>query len=292
MFKLRLFVFWFSSLIFLAACGATATPQPTATSPSTAVPISVPTATPSTAELNLVLPTYADNTHLFYIELLQKSLDNAHIPYTITLEENLPQNRAVEMLDQGQLSLMWLLASEERDSLYTRVNVGLTNGLIGQRILLLPPGQKEVYAHVKNLADFRDLGKVGAFGKNWFDTLVWANNDLPYQEIDGEWRVIYDMMAEGNRNIDYFSRGFTEILNDAHEHPDLEIEPHLVLIYDRDFYFYLSSSASPYKEVLEGALLKAQTSGLIDELVQKYWADNFAQLHLDQRIHIQLETPK
>lgn len=276
----------------LVACSSSVTQQPTTTPTATEAPSAVVTEAPAAEGLKLILPTYTDNSHLFYIELLQKSLDAAGVAYTIQLEKDLPQTRAVEMLDQGQLSLMWQLANAERDTKYTRVNVGLTGGLIGQRILLIPADQSEIYAGVQNLDDFRKLEKVGAFGKNWFDTKVWAANDLAYQEIDGEWRVIYDMLAEGNRGIDYFSRGFTEILGEAADHPNLQIESHLVLIYDRDFYYYLSSSATAYKDTIQNALLEAQASGLIDELVQKYWADSFIKLNMDERIQIQLVTPK
>jgi hypothetical protein len=292
MFKPYRFVALLGAILFLSACSSPATPQPTAAPTSTETPIPVTVEAPTAEGLKLVLPTYPDNSQLFYIELLQKSLDAAGVEYTTEFEKDLPQTRAVEMLDQGQLSMMWMLASAERDAKYTRVDVGLTGGLIGRRILLISPKQSETYANVQNLDDFRKLGKVGAFGKNWFDAKVWAMNGLAYQEIDGEWRVIYDMVAEGNRGLDYFSRGFTEIVSEAAEHPNLQIESHLVLIYDRDFYYYLSSSAAQYKDTIQDALLKAQTSGLIDELVQKYWVDSFAKLNMDKRIQIQLETPK
>jgi hypothetical protein len=298
MLKIRWFVTFLGSLILLAACSSPAAPQPTLAPAATAAP-TVPdapktatTATSAGPGLKLILPTYPDNTHLFYIELLQKSLEAAGVTYTIEYQKDLPQTRAVQMLDDGQLSLMWMLANADRDAKYTRVDVGLTNGLIGQRILLIPPEKEEIYASVQTLDDFRRLEKVGAFGKNWFDAQVWAANGLKYEEIDGEWRVIYNMVAEGNRGLDYFSRGFTEVVGDAAEHPNLKIESHLVLIYNRDFYYYLSSSAAPYKEVLQKALLQAQTSGLINELVQKYWANSFAKLNMDKRIKIELETPK
>ncbi|MBI3161322.1 MAG: hypothetical protein HYZ23_02370 [Chloroflexi bacterium] len=292
MFKICRVVALCGILILLVACASPAATQPTAPPDSTESPIPAATEAPATEGIKLVLPTYPDNVHLFYIELIEKSLTAAGVPYTLEFEEDLPQLRAVEMLDQGELSLMWLVASAERDTKYTRVNVGLTNGLIGRRILLIPAGQGAAYENVQNLEDFRNLGKVGAFGKGWFDVKVWDANGLPYQEIDGEWRVIYDMLAKGDRGLDYFSRGFTEIVSEASEHPDLEIEKHLVLIYNRDFYFYLSSSAVQYKDTLEAALLKAQKDGLIDELAQKYWADSFTKLNMDARIQIELETPQ
>lgn len=43
---------------------------------------------------------------------------------------------------------------------------------------------------MKTLEDFRKQGKVGGFGKGWFDIVVWKSNDLKFTEEDGEWRAL------------------------------------------------------------------------------------------------------
>ncbi len=64
-----------------------------------------------------------------------------------------------------------------------------------------------------------------------------------------------------------------------------------MFIYDRDFFFYLSPSAAKYRDALEYALITAKESGLMDELVRKYWVDDFHRLDYDGRVKIYLETP-
>jgi len=100
------------------------------------------------------------------------------------------------------------------------------------------------------------------------------------------------MVESGDRGIDYFSRGVNEIIAELKEYPGLEIEKNLVLQYDRDFKFYLSARTSLMKPAIEEALTKAKESGMMDRLVNKYWANDFAQLNYTKRIVIRLQTPK
>jgi hypothetical protein len=72
----------------------------------------------------------------------------------------------------------------------------------------------------------------------------------------------------------------------------LDIEERLVLIYNRDFIFYLSKPAAQYKEILEKALKQAKKSGLIDKLIHQYRVRDFNTLHLDKLIQIRLKIPK
>lgn len=206
--------------------------------------------------------------------------------------EHIPQKRTHVMLQDGKLTLMWLIESAERNKEYTPVSVGLTNGLIGERIFLIPKGKQHLYDSVKTLEDFREIKKVGAFGKNWYDSKVWEANSLKYTVVDGEWRQIYRFLKLEKVGVDYFSRGFTEIVTEAGQHPYLDIEQKLVFIYERDFIFYLSDNAKKYKPILEKALINAKETGLMDSLIQKYWKDDFEKLEYENRTKIFLKLPE
>ncbi len=241
--------------------------------------------------LDLVLPASSDQSHAYYHELLLLSLADIgeevvlRVPY-----QHLPQKRAVKLLNNNLLTLYWLIESKQRNKKYTRVSVGLTLGLIGKRILLVPPADKDRYKEVKNLADFRRLNTIGGFGANWFDIQVWEKNKLKYMIRDGEWRALYSMLSSKG-GVNYFSRGFNEIVAEQKIYPHLAIEPHLVLEYDRDFVFYLNKNDAHLVPVLEKALLNAKKTGLMQRLIQKYWKENFDQLKLKQRTRLQLVTP-
>ncbi len=146
-----------------------------------------------------------------------------------------------------------------------------------------------------SLENFRNLNFAGRMGTKWFDSKVWKANNLQYIEQPGKWNTIFRMISVMNRHC-YFPRGLSEIVNEAKQYPDLAIEERLVLIYDRDFRFYLSKVAvnagAIDKRIIASALKKAKDTGLIDRLVRKYWANDFKTLNYDQRIKIYLTTPK
>lgn len=228
----------------------------------------------------------------YFVDLLEQSLRAQGHEVNIEVIGNMPQKRMIHMMQNDELSLTWLVKSKARDDKLVAVDVGITNGLIGHRILLIPQGTAAVYANVNSIEDFRQLDKSGVFGVNWFDVAVWKLNQLRFIEKDGDWQsTIYNQIAAKDRGIDYFSRGFFEVIEEAEKNPDLEIEPHLMFIYERDFQFYLSKHSSHYHKALKTSLEAARDSGLMDKLIKKHWALAFDTLKPQQRRIIMLKTP-
>lgn len=188
-----------------------------------------------------------------------------------------------------------MIETRERNEKYIPIKVGLTNGLIGKRVLFIKKDNQDAFDNVKNLDDFRKLNLVAGMGESWYDVKVWKENNLNYKTQSGNWKVIFKMISKGVR-YDYFPRGINEILVEAKNYPYLGIEKNLVFIYDRDYIFYLSKEGKnagiKYKDIIEKSLLKAKKSGLLEKLIQKYWKDDFEKLNYDERIKLHLKTPK
>ena len=247
-----------------------------------------------TIKLHIPVINDSPKQHLYFHELLNTSIkDIGHTPKLISSE--LPQLRAKEYLKSGDISIFWMVESTERNLQFEPIQKGITNGLIGKRILFIKKGDQQQYNQVKNLDDFRKLNTVGGMGEDWFDAKVWAKNKLRYKEHSGMWTSIFKMIPE-DRDYNYFARGINEILVEAKQYPKLAIEENLVLIYDRDFRFYLSkegpNAGIKYLAILNYAIRKAKESGLISRLVRKYWANDFEELNYDKRIKIHLASPK
>ena len=241
--------------------------------------------------INVALIPQEKHYH-YYFELLKESLNQLGYECELTVTEDVPQVRVAQMLDDGSADLYYFLESEERNLRWMPVEEGLTDNLIGQRILFIPKGCQYLYGKVKNLSDFRNLNKIGVMGKNWYDVKVWSKNHLKYQELEGDWQGAYLMVASQKRQVDYFSRGFNEIVVEAKEHPELDVEKNLMLVYNRDYRFYLNKQfGSKYQKLLSSAIRKAKESGLMDRLIKKHWAENFEILNYDKRIKIRLENP-
>ncbi|MDT8992026.1 hypothetical protein RQP54_14230 [Curvibacter sp. APW13] len=243
------------------------------------------------ADLTLKLTSFPNGNHKYYHRLLEESLKAAGHTVRIQSQGNLPQPRILAYLDDGDLTLHWMLQTKERDAKYVVVNHKLTQGLIGQRIMLVSKDDEDAYAKVKSLEDFRATGKVAGLGQGWFDVGVWNESGLGVREQGGDWRNLYAMLASKNRGIDYFPRGAIEIVAEAKDNPNLAIEKHLMLVYPRDFVFYLSKANAGLKPVIEAALRQAEKSGLQKKLIDESFGPSIASLGLDKRTRITLKNP-
>ncbi|WDE10599.1 hypothetical protein [Thalassomonas haliotis] len=239
----------------------------------------------------LTISSRNDSSVAFYHDLLQQALALGGYQAKITFIGSLSYLRQVNYLKHGKIDLIWRLGTKERDQAFTRIDVGLTHGMIGQRIFLIPKGDQWKYDDINNLADFIEHGLTGGFGEKWFDIEIWKYNQLPYVEIPGDNNKIYPMLASKRRNIDYLSRGMNEIIGDARLHQDLEIEQRLLFIYQKDTYFYLGPSAIQYQSILEHSLRLAEKTGLIKTLIYKHWGNIDNLLQLDKRKKIHLKMP-
>ena len=86
---------------------------------------------------------------------------------------------------------------------------------------------------------------------------------------------------------------------EAKDHADLGIEKNLLLVYNKDFNFYISKKYSDgdlkdgaaLKAVLEEALTKAEGSGIKKKLIDEYFSASVKDLALESRTKIPLALP-
>lgn len=241
-------------------------------------------------EVTMALPTFKNGQHVYFHDLLRQSLAATGHTLTITPIKDYPFKRIMHMLETGQITGMYLVHSTDRDRRFEPVEIGLTNGLIGKRILLVPEDETATYQNVRTLEDFRNLGRVAGLGESWFDVNIWRSNKLAVKTL-ADWTLIYEMVLFKDRGIHYFPRGFVEILGEHELHPDLAIEPHLMLVYDRDFFFYLSPHHKHLTPIIRKALAHARDSGLMDRLLRTHFKRSFEVLQPEKRRIIPIKLP-
>ncbi|MEJ2794420.1 ABC transporter substrate-binding protein [Iodobacter sp. LRB] len=240
--------------------------------------------------IDLHLMHRRDQQHQYYHRLLQESLQAEGHIVNVMSEPEMPVVRVNKLLESGDLSAHWFLQTAERDKRFLRVDIPLSFGLIGQRLLLIKKGQAAAYSRVKTLADLQAINKRAGMAQGWFDVMVWKENQLPVYEQIGDWQVLFKLLAAGNRDVDYFPRGAIEIQDDLAAHPDLEIEPDLLLSYERDFVFYVSPRYPQLRNQIEKALKAALASGLQRRLFDQLLFPKVKQLNLNKRTVINLNT--
>lgn len=134
----------------------------------------------------------APDSHRFSHDLLLRALRQQG--HTVALDTvAVPQSRAHMMLERGEIGLIAMVRSQQRDENFLPVPVGLTNGLVGKRVLLINPDQQFLFDGVDSLEEFRARQLVAGMGSGWFDVNVWKHNDLVVKEHSGNWQAIYRM---------------------------------------------------------------------------------------------------
>lgn len=213
----------------------------------------------------------------------------------VRVDNDFSMARQMQLFETGQgLDLIWRGENPELKEKYLEVDVDLTNGLKGYRVMLIHPDDRDLYKDVKTLADFQKLGKVAALGAGWNDIDVWQHNGLALQEFKGVWDPeIYDLIALGGRGIDYFPRGITEISGEAALHRDLLIEPHIGLVYANDFRFYVTRDNAELHALLTSALKQAEQDGTLLRILKQANPDVYdaGKINIDGRTIIELAMP-
>lgn len=245
---------------------------------------------PATADPAYHLKLGANNDFEYLSELLTTVLSKAGYDITITAIDDVPTTRLERMLQDGHISAMMLGKTPQRSRRFLSVDVNMTDNLMNHRILFIPRGQQSAYDPVQSLADLRQLGKVAGMGSAWRDYLIWRNNDLPVEGIGGNWRSLYRMLASGDRGVDYLPRGAHEMAEEWREHPELDVEQNLVLVYPKDHVLYVSPRKGELHRALRKLLPEAEESGLISRLVRKHFPEVFQPpVNLQERRVIRLE---
>ena len=243
------------------------------------------------AAMVLRIPCFLDHRERFYLRLLSASLAAIHQPARIDCVNDLPGRRMWALMGEDQLDLIWGMQTPDKDRLLLPIEVDLTDGLAGQRILLIRPQSQRLFDRVTSIDSLRALNMVAGFGEGWFDAAVWKANRLQLVEFPGQFALMFPMVASGARGIDYLPRGGNEIVAEAAAYNSLVIEQHLLFYYERDMRFYLSPRAARHRQVLESALRAAEASGLKRRLIEQAFGADIKALGLAHRRRIRLASP-
>lgn len=208
-------------------------------------------------------------------DLLTQVLEADGYDVEIVKVSDVPTSRMEWMLEDGELSVMMLGETPPRSDRFLPVKVAMTDNLMTRRILFIPKGHQHHYNQVETLDDFRALGLVAGMGRSWRDFRIWLANNLPVFGVQGDWRRLYDMVAFGDRGVDYLSRGAQEMASEWRQHPNLDVEQNLVLEYDGDHVLYVSPEEAELHRTLTRLMPEASRSGLIAALVEKHYPDVF-----------------
>lgn len=233
-----------------------------------------------------------DIAYRYTSELLTSALNSEGYEVQISYAGNLPTTRLEYMMANGSLSCFILGKTEIRSEKFLKIDIGMTNNLMGQRILFIRPEMQIDFDTVYTLDDFRALEKIAGMGIAWGDVDIWEKNNLLVETVVGDWKKLFNMVSSGKRNIDYLSRGAQEIIQEYEQYRDLVVEKNLVLVYPRDHILYVSPKNPELHRILTQVMSRAEETGLIEQVSRDFFAEVYdPPVNLDERRIIHLELP-
>ncbi|MFY0664800.1 MAG: hypothetical protein JXQ97_09240 [Natronospirillum sp.] len=203
--------------------------------------------------------------------LLREALESEGYRVTITRVENVPMSRMEVMMERGDVSAHILGETPERNARYIPVRIGMTDNLVGKRVLFIKPDDQVRFDGVTSLDDMRQRSLVGGLGEAWGDVAIWTTNDLPLYTLSGDWKYLYGMVASGRRGVDYLPRGANEIALEWALFPDLAVEQHLVFEYEKDHILYVTPTDESLHALLHEVMARAEASGLIRQIAREFY---------------------
>lgn len=223
------------------------------------------------------------------IALLHLALEKAGGQYRAEASATgMQQNRALVELQSGlgRIDVVGTMTSAERETRLLPVRIPLTRGLIGWRIALLRADHKQMLESVHGLDDL--LPFTAGQGQDWPDVQILRHSGLTVQPA-AVYSTMFGMLNAGR--IDWAPRSVNEIWAEAAHHPELVVDPYVVVRYPTADYFFVNRSNPALAEALRRGLEAALADGSFEKLFYKYYGAQIRQARLDKRVLINLPNP-
>jgi len=223
------------------------------------------------------------------VRLLRLALEKAGGHYEVKrATQRMQQGRELYEVTRlhGRIDIMATMTSREREENLLPIRIPLDKGLMGWRLVLLKKERSAIMRNINNAADLSAF-RAGQ-ERDWPDTDILRANRLP---VDGVsvYGSLFRMLAAGR--FDYLPRSTKEIWNELAHHPDLAVDPYLVIHYPAAEYFFVNRSNVALAEEIRRGLEATIADGSFDELFDEEFSRCIKQARLDQRVVIELANP-
>ncbi|MCA1928546.1 transporter substrate-binding domain-containing protein [Rheinheimera sp.] len=228
--------------------------------------------------------------HDFALKLMDLVLTKSATPYEIQAvksNEVLTEGRVEKMVVDGELDMLFISTSTERELSMIPIKVPIYRGLLGLRLLLIKPVQNEKFKKIKSLHDLKPY--VAGHNVHWSDFSVFKSNGLKVVSSTN-YDALFEMLKHDR--FDYFSRGVNEVWGELGQHSDeLMVADNLMLFYPHPVYFFVSKHKPELAAALEKGLAIALQDGSYKALFQSYYAKTLERADLKNRTMINLNNP-
>lgn len=223
------------------------------------------------------------------LALLQLALAKSGGLYRVELSPTrMQQNRALVELQSGsgRIDIVGTMTSAEREQALLPVRIPMTRGLIGWRFGLLRGDRRELLRDVRSVDDLKRFST--AQGHDWPDLRILRHSGLQVHAL-ATYDGLFGMLNAGR--IDWAPRSAYEIWAEAARHPELAVDPHIVLHYVTADYFFVNRNNPALAEAVRAGLETALADGSFARLFDQHFARLLRKARFDRRRVIELPNP-
>ena len=206
-----------------------------------------------------------DASHLYYRDLLQRQLPKNNPP--ITIERPVTQERSLELLQSGDLTLTWSGTNIKRESMYRPLRVPLFLGLLGVRVPVIRKSDIAWFDRIEDEAELQEL--VACQGDQWPDSDILERNGYIVERV-AKFENMYRML-EGGR-CDYFPRSIIEVYGElaSTQRRNLVAYERILLSYTLPMYYFTSYGNEALALTLESSLYNFATTGQLLDFMKTH----------------------
>jgi hypothetical protein len=235
------------------------------------------------------------NTSLYSYrwKLLQLALDHTRPqqgPFRLQPHVGaLSQSRSILLLENGDIDVLSLPTSAEREVTLRPIRIDILRGILGYRIFLIRKDEQPLFNHLnpQTLPQKITLG----FNSQWTDLAILEDNGFKVvtsYNYDG----LFAMLAAGR--FDAFPRGINEVPGELSKfgalYPNLAAERSLAMFVDFPVYFWVQKNNVKLAARIEHGLRLALADGSFKALFQREHAAVIAQIAHEKRRVIHLHN--
>lgn len=221
--------------------------------------------------------------------LLKLALEKAGNKYRVELSPtSMQQNRALVELQSGagRIDVVSTMTSVERENLLLPIRIPMSRGLIGWRLGLVKAERKNLLASVRSVEDLRRY--TSGQGHDWPDLAILRHNGIVVYPVTVYSSLFGMLRAE---RFDWAPRSVHEIWSEVRHHPDLAVDPNILLIYPTADYYFVNKQNTELAENLRLGLETALADGSFGQLFALHFGPAIRRAQLDKRVLIELNNP-
>ena len=204
--------------------------------------------------------------------------------------EEVTQNRALALLETGQLDVLALGTNQEREARLMPVRIDILKGIVGFRVLII---RADDQARITRMDDDTFRRKL-TFGLNsqWADLPIMRRNGYAVETSDN-YENLFAMLAE--RRFDAFPRGLNEAKREVDarrtQYPQLAVERTKAVFFPYPIYFWVRKDNPELAARIKRGLELSLADGSFRRLFEHYHASEIAALKKSPRHVIRLDNP-